>query len=72
MEIYCPYCDFPNCMATRCHDEGDEYQCIRCHRRHTRREENPEAAYVFFPGDLYRAFRDDIQPILLDPAGGVA
>jgi hypothetical protein len=55
---------------TRTHDDGPESRCPSCSWKHTRKEENPEGAYVFFPGDIYAAFSDDVPPHIPLTAGG--
>jgi hypothetical protein len=46
----------------RTHGDSTEYQCPRCHQPHTRRNDGSPGCYVFFPGDLERAFSHDREP----------
>ena len=63
MQTQCPWCerffDAPPCHR---HDDGDEYRCPCCGKRHTRKEGDP-AAYVFFPGDIAHSLGNDITPL---------
>jgi hypothetical protein len=63
---WCPWCNaiWPH-VPVRFHDAGTEFKCAVCDGRHTKKECDPEAAFVFFPGDLYRAIRDDVEPLEL-------
>jgi hypothetical protein len=63
-DLGCPWCAFAGggFLPTRTHDDGTEYRCPSCSWRHTRKEEGPDGAYVFFPGDIYAAFSDDVSP----------
>ena len=62
----CPWCSRRrSCVLSRMHDEGTEFRCRRCDRRHTRKEGHPGECFLLFPGDIYRMFTNDVKPLFL-------
>ncbi len=65
---WCPWCartiDRPK--LTRLHDDGAEYECPDCGRRHVRRQGVEDAVFLFFPADIAAATRQDIPPLFGD------
>ncbi len=56
--VSCPWCDRKACcVLNRCHDDAEEYQCLACGMCHTRKEDQPEYAFAFFPPDIDRALQ---------------
>jgi transposase-like protein len=52
----CPWCESKNVdpKPVRMHDDGSEFRCRDCNRVHTRKDEAPGVAFLYFPGDLYK------------------
>jgi hypothetical protein len=62
---YCPFFERPidNPILTRAHDDGSEYQCPDCGKRHVRREGDEENVFYFFPGDIAAMAAHDVKPL---------
>jgi hypothetical protein len=57
-ESRCPFCPAGVAVPRRHHDDGVEFVCQDCGRRHTRKEGNLEP-FALYPGDIAAAMRDD-------------
>jgi NAD-dependent SIR2 family protein deacetylase len=64
-ESYCPWCErvINAPVLTRQHDDGNEYQCPDCGKRHVRRKDDEEFVYYFFPGDVLAMESHEVKPL---------
>jgi hypothetical protein len=64
-ESWCPWCErvIERPRLLRLHDDGAEYECTYCGKRHTRKEGVEDAVFIFFPADIAAA----IAPLEDDP-----
>jgi hypothetical protein len=71
-ESWCPWCEQPVewPRLLRLHDDGAEYECPACGKRHTRKEGVEDEVFVFFPADIAAAVADGPgtpKPLFPDP-----
>ena len=67
-ESWCPYCEktIAQPRLTRMHDDGAEYECPLCRKRHVRKEGVEDAVFHFFPADIAACTRDSIPSVFGD------
>jgi hypothetical protein len=63
-EGMCPWCgQTVRFRLTRRRPGATELECPECGRRHTRRPDEPGAAFAFFPEDISAAVVEDVPPL---------